>query len=140
MVTRATILYIEDDEASRHLVQRALTYAGFKILIATRALDGIDLAKKHQPDLILTDINLPDLSGREIIVRLRSDARLATVPIVALTAQNHALDRDKTFVAGATGYITKPIEAESLVTSVERYLQGHREMLDAQTLQSAQQA
>jgi signal transduction histidine kinase len=140
MVKQATILYIEDDEASRKLVQRVLTYAGYKVLIATRALDGIDLAKKHQPDLILTDINLPDLSGREIIVRLRSDTRLATVPIVALTAQNHAFERDKTFVAGATGYITKPIEVESLVTSVEQYLQGHREMLDAQTLQSAQQA
>jgi two-component system cell cycle response regulator DivK len=103
MVQQTTILYIEDDQASRHLVQRALTYAGFKVLVATRALDGIDLAKKHQPDLILTDINLPDLSGREIIVRLRADARLATVPIVALTAQSHAFERDKTFVAGATG-------------------------------------
>ena len=90
MTTPATLLYIEDDDASRNLVQRVLTYSGYKVLIATRALEGIDLAKKHQPDLILTDINLPDLSGREIIVRLRADPRLATVPIVALTAQQHA--------------------------------------------------
>jgi signal transduction histidine kinase len=140
MVKQATILYIEDDEASRILVQRALTYAGFKILIATRALDGIDLAKKHEPDLILTDINLPDLSGREIIVRLRADARLATVPIVALTAQNHAFERDKAFAAGATGYITKPVDVEKLVTMIESYLRGRRETIDGPALQSAQQA
>ncbi len=140
MTKQATILYIEDDEASRSLVQRVLAYSGYKILIATRALEGIDLAKKHQPDLILTDINLPDLNGREIIVRLRADARLATVPIVALTAQDHAVERDKTFVAGATGYITKPIDVETLVTKIESFLQGHREIIDAQALQSAQQA
>ena len=140
MVKQATILYIEDDEASRNLVQRVLTYAGFKILVAARALDGIDLAKKHQPDLILTDINLPDLSGREIIVRLRSDARLASVPIVALMAQDHAVERDKTFVAGATGYITKPVDVERLVTMIESFLKGRRETTDGQALQSAQQA
>jgi signal transduction histidine kinase len=137
---QATVLYIEDDEASRSLVQRVLTYSGYKVLIATRALEGIDLAKKHQPDLILTDINLPDLSGREIIVRLRSDPRLTTVPIVALTAQNHASERDKTFVAGATGYITKPINVETLLGKIDEYLQGYRDSVDAQALQSAQQA
>ena len=140
MAKQATVLYIEDDAASRSLVQRVLTYAGYKVLIATRALEGIDLAKKHQPDLILTDINMPDLSGREIIVRLRADARLAAVPIVALTAQDHTFERDKTFVAGATGYITKPINVETLVARIERYLQGRHETADAQALQSAQQA
>jgi signal transduction histidine kinase len=140
MTTPATLLYIEDDDASRNLVQRVLTYSGYKVLIATRALEGIDLAKKHQPDLILTDINLPDLSGREIIVRLRSDPRLATVPIVALTAQQHSFERDKTFVAGATGYITKPIDIETLTTKIEEYLKGHRDAVDTQALQSAQQA
>jgi signal transduction histidine kinase len=140
MTKQATLLYIEDDEASRNLVQRVLAYSGYKVLIATRALEGIDLAKKHQPDLILTDINLPDLSGREIIVRLRSDPRLTTVPIVALTAQDHAFEREKTFVAGATGYITKPIDVETLVNKIEKFLQGHRETIDSQALQSAQQA
>lgn len=140
MTKQATILYIEDDEASRSLVQRVLVYSGYKVLIATRALEGIDLAKRHLPDLILTDINLPDLSGREITVRLRAEPRLAGIPIVALTAQNITAERDKTFVAGVTGYITKPIEVEILLSKIEEYLQGHRDMVDAQALQAAQVA
>jgi signal transduction histidine kinase len=140
MVNEATILYIEDDEASRSLVQRVLSYAGYKLIIASCALDGIDLAKKHHPDLILTDINLPDLSGREIIVRLRADPYLTTVPIVALTALHHTFERDKTFVAGATGYLTKPIDVTTLLSKIEEFLQGHRETIDAQAALNAQQA
>jgi CheY-like chemotaxis protein len=138
MTKQATILYIEDDEASRSLVQRVLVYSGYKVLIATRALDGIDMAKKHLPDLILTDINLPDLSGREITVRLRAEPRLSGIPIVALTAQSITAERDKTFVAGVTGYITKPIEVEILLSKIEEYLQGQRDTVDAQALQAAQ--
>jgi signal transduction histidine kinase len=135
-----TILYIEDDEASRVLIQRVLAYAGYKVLIASRALEGIDLARQHRPDLILTDINLPDLSGREITVRLRSDPWLAKVPIVALTAQTHALERDKTFVAGVSGYITKPVDVSTLTTTIESYLKGHRDNVDTSTLEPARRA
>ncbi|MBI5959494.1 MAG: hybrid sensor histidine kinase/response regulator [Chloroflexi bacterium] len=140
MSQKATILYIEDDDASRVLIQRVLTYAGYRVLIATRALDGIDMAKKHHPDLILTDINLPDLSGREIIVRLRADPHLAAVPIVALTAQSHDFERDKTFVAGATGYITKPIDAVALTGQIVEYLEGRRDSASSASLESAQRA
>lgn len=140
MTQKATILYIEDDEASRVLIQRVLTYAGYKVLIATRALDGIDMAKKYRPDMILTDINLPDLSGRDITVRLRSDPSLALVPIVALTAQSHDFERDKTFVAGVSGYITKPIDATTLIDQVEQYLHGRRDTIDSNALQAAQRA
>ncbi len=140
MTQQTTILYIEDDEASRALVQRVLSYAGYRVLIATRALEGIDLAKKHRPDLILTDINLPDLSGREITVRLRADPRLVSVPIVALTAQSHAFEREKTFVAGVNGYITKPVDVSTLIEKIELFLQGHSESIDAATLQMAQRA
>jgi signal transduction histidine kinase len=140
MTQQATILYIEDDEASRVLIQRVLTYAGYRVLIASRALEGIDLAKKYRPDLILTDINLPDLSGREITVRLRSDPRLATVPIVALTAQSHAFERDKTFVAGVTGYLTKPVDVATLTDRIEEYLKGHRDQVDVKSLEAAHNA
>jgi signal transduction histidine kinase len=136
----STILYIEDDEASRVLVQRVLTFAGYNVLIASRALEGIDLAKKHHPDLILTDINLPDMSGREITVRLRSDARLKSVPIVALTAQSHAFERDKTFVAGVTGYLTKPVDVMTLTAKIQQYLNGHRDVVDVASLSSAQES
>jgi signal transduction histidine kinase len=140
MTPKATILYIEDDEASRTLVQRVLEYDGYKVLIAVRALEGIDLAKHHRPDLILTDINLPDLSGREITVRLRADPRLAGVPIVALTSQTHEFERDKAFVAGVVGYITKPIDVNTLTDQVEKYLHGERDEVDKAQLETAQQA
>jgi signal transduction histidine kinase len=140
MTQQRTILYIEDDEASRVLIERVLTYAGYKVLIATRALEGIDLARRHRPDLILTDINLPDLSGREITIRLRSDPQLAGVPIVALTAQSHAFERDKTFVAGVDGYITKPIDVATLTEKIEGYLGGERDEVDTEALQPARQA
>ena len=63
---KRTILYIEDDPASRRLVERTLLFAGYNVLVAERGLQGVDLARRHDPDLILTDINLPDLSGQEI--------------------------------------------------------------------------
>jgi len=140
MTEQKTILYIEDDEASRVLIQRVLTYAGYRVLIASRAIEGLDLAKKHRPDLILTDINLPDLSGREITVRLRADPHLTNVPIIALTAQSHAFERDKTFVAGVTGYITKPIDVTTLTARIEEYLRGQRDAVDTSSLQAAQHA
>jgi len=140
MTQPATILYVEDDEASRILIQRALAYAGYKVLIATRALEGIELAKKHHPDLILTDINLPDLSGREITVRLRSDPRLSSIPIVALTFQTHAFERDKTLAAGVTGYITKPVDAATLLRKIEEYLNGQKDPIETSHLQAAQRA
>src|SRR5690349_5426933 len=107
-----TILYIEDDAASRSLVERTLRYGGYRVLIADCGLDGIDTARRETPDLILTDINLPDMSGREITTMLRSDPRFRTIPIVALTAQTLAEQREMTLAAGLTGYMTKPIDVE----------------------------
>lgn len=137
MAFKATILYIEDDANSQTLISRILTHAGYRVLIASRALEGIDMARKHQPDLILTDINLPDLSGREITVRLRHDPRLAQVPIVAVTAQSHAFEREKTFVAGITGYLTKPVDVTTLTATIERYLTGYKDEIDPETLDDA---
>ncbi|MBN1564681.1 MAG: hybrid sensor histidine kinase/response regulator [Anaerolineae bacterium] len=139
-MTQQTILYIEDDPGSQVLVQRVLLHAGFHVLLADRALPGIDLAKKHVPDLILVDINLPDLSGREITTRLRADPRLKSVPIVALTAQSQDEDRKKAFVAGVTGYIIKPVDIDKLPDQVKNYLAGQKDQVDASAIESAQQA
>lgn len=140
MTHKATILYIEDDAHSQRLIKRVLSHAGYNVLIAGRALEGIDMARQYKPDLILTDINLPDLSGREITVRLRNDPQLANIPIVAVTAQSHAFERDKTFVAGVTGYLTKPVNIETLTRTVEKYLGGHKDEVDVTSLQDAQRA
>lgn len=140
MADGATILYIEDDDDSRVLVERILTRAGFRVLVAARALQGIDLAQQHEPDLILADINLPDLSGREIAIRLRANPRLADVPIVALTAYTDAADREKTLIAGVTGYLTKPIDPRTLLEEIAGYLRGVRDTVDQAAADLARQA
>lgn len=127
MSGRKTILYIEDDEVALDLVQRVLTHAGYKVLVARRATLGLELVRRYHPDLILTDINLPDVSGRELTARLRADPQSASIPIVALTAQVQPGERNKTYAAGVTGYITKPVDIPSLIQHVEEYLQGKQD-------------
>ncbi len=133
-----TILYIEDDPASRTLVERTLRHAGYRVLVAERGLEGIDIARREVPDLILTDINLPDISGREITTTLRSEDRFQRTPIVALTAQAYSEHRALTMAAGVNGYLTKPIDVEDLPGRVEYYLQGGSDFIDQDTLADAQ--
>lgn len=134
----STILYIEDDPASRSLVERTLRYGGYRVLIADCARKGIDLAKREMPDLILTDINLPDMSGREVTTMLRSDARFRTTPIVALTAMSMGEHRELAMAAGLTGYLTKPVDVEGLLERVQEYLHGAQDAIEPQALADAQ--
>ncbi|MDX2163535.1 MAG: hybrid sensor histidine kinase/response regulator [bacterium] len=138
MTNNRTILYIEDDAASRSLVERTLKFHGYHVLVADCGLAGIDLARKETPDLILTDINLPDLTGREITTRLRSDPQFEHTPIVALTAQSLGEQRELALAAGLTGYLTKPLDIEALPTQVDFFLKGGSEKLDQQKLSEAQ--
>jgi len=138
--TPPTILYIEDDAASRLLVERCLRFAGYHVLVAERGLQGIDIARQELPDMILTDINLPDLSGREVTTTLRADPRFAHTPIVALTALIEGQQRALTMAAGANGYITKPIDVELFADQVAAYLKGARDKVDEQANASAQTA
>ncbi len=140
MGDKATILYIEDDPGSQQLVRRTLEFAGHKVLLASRGIEGMDMVAKHKPDLILMDINLPDLSGREITTRLRSDARFRAMPIVALTALNQAGEREKALAAGLTGYLTKPIDVDKFANQVSHYLEGKKESVDTDTLIQAHNA
>jgi len=136
--TPRTILYIEDDDASRTLVERTLKFAGYRVLTAARGLEGIDIARRELPDLILTDINLPDLTGREITTTLRSDERFNKTPIVALTAQTLREHREMSMAAGLNGYLTKPLDVEALPGQIAHYLAGGQDALDAAALASAQ--
>jgi signal transduction histidine kinase len=136
--SKATILYIEDDPASRSLVERTLRFAGYNILVADCGLEGIDIARRELPDLILTDINLPDLSGREITTTLRGDERFKYTPIVALTAQILNEQRELTMAAGITGYLTKPVDIEALPGQVEYYLHGGHDLIQLDKLSEAQ--
>lgn len=135
--TQQTILYIEDDPASRMLVDRTLRHAGFNVVVAESGLEGIDLARKVEPQLILTDLNLPDLSGREVSTILRCDDRFAQVPIVALTAQGYE-HRETSLAAGINGYLTKPLDVEALPDQIRYYLDGGQDFIEEEELSAAQ--
>src|SRR5581483_7346675 len=122
------------------LVQRTLSFAGYDVSVASRGIEGLDMAIQKMPDLILMDINLPDLSGREVTTKLRSDDRFRTVPIVALTALSQAGEREKAIAAGATGYLTKPIDIDKLPGQVATFLAGARETVDVDSLMQAHSA
>lgn len=126
---KATILYIEDDPASRRLVQRVLDSKGYNIHVAEDGLRGISLARETKPQLILMDINLPGMGGREITTRLRSLPHFADTPIVALTANNSPGSRELALAAGCTGFLTKPIDVSVFPDQVEDFLNGRIEPL-----------
>jgi len=113
----ATILHIEDDPQSRLLVRKLLQRAGHEVLEAVSGVEGIRIATHARPDLVLLDINVPDLDGYEVAMLLRE--RLAEVPIVAVTAEG---DRATALGLGCRGFIAKPIEVRSFVKTVESYL------------------
>lgn len=132
MSEKDTILYIEDDAASRRLVQRVLGSKGYNVLVADDGLEGIALARQKHPALILMDINLPSMDGREITTRLRSLPHFANVPIVALTANHSPGNRELALAAGCTGFLTKPIDVGTFPEQVRRFLDGAVEPLSTQ--------
>ena len=118
------ILYIEDNEDNMTLVQRALEARGYRLLKAMRGLDGIAIAETEQVDLILLDINLPDIDGHEVAQRLRSSAKpeLRRIPIIAVTANALKGDAQKALDAGCDVYMSKPINIRELWARVEAYV------------------
>ncbi len=119
------ILYIEDTDDARLLVRRLLA-RDYVLLESNNPIDGIDLALNTNPDLILLDMNLPDMSGREVATRLKR--ALPEAPIVALTADVSGNAREKALVAGCVGFMTKPIEIDTFREEVKAYLNGKREI------------
>src|SRR3972149_3443376 len=111
-----SILYIEDNPDNMLLVQRALEARGYGFLWAPDGLTGVALANAEHPDLILLDINLPDIDGYEVVRRLRSDHNngLLYVPIIAITANALKDDADKALAAGCDVYMSKPINIREL--------------------------
>ena len=116
------ILYIEDDFRNRLLVQRILTAYGYNVVEAETGKEGMRLAKEITPDLILMDINLPEMDGYEATALLKKVDALADVPIIAMTANVMKGDREKTLEAGCDGYIQKPIDVDLLPDQIEEFL------------------
>ena len=116
------ILYIEDNPENRLLMRRVLTAAGYVIEEAFDGNSGLQTAVESPPDLILIDINLPELDGYEVTARLKQLPDLADVPIIAVTANVMKGDREKTLAAGCDGYIQKPIDIDLLPSQIESFL------------------
>ena len=119
---RKSILYIEDNSDNRLLVRRILEAEGYRVLEAADGETGIALVQTDQPDLILMDINLPDIDGYEVTRRLRAIPELAEVPILALTANALKGDREKSLDAGCNSYIRKPIDVDAFPQQISEYL------------------
>lgn len=125
-----TILYIEDDASNRKLVSKLLKASNYNVVEAVDGLSGIDVAKRTCPNLILMDMNMPELDGYEAATRIKNIPELNQIPIVAVTANVTEGDRQRSLVAGCDGYITKPIDIDTFVSEIESYMQGTREKLD----------
>jgi two-component system cell cycle response regulator DivK len=118
------ILYIEDNPDNMMLVQRALEARGYRLLKAMKGIDGVATAESEQVDLILLDINLPDIDGYEVARRLRSSTKheLTRVPIIAVTANALKGDAEKALEAGCDVYMSKPINIRELWARVEAFV------------------
>ena len=118
------ILYIEDNPQNMRLVHKFLAMAGYDMLEAMNGLTGLSVAAKERPDLILMDLNLPDIDGLEATSRLKAQPELAHIPVVALTANAMHGDRERCLAAGCDGYIPKPITKSELLNTVAMLLSG----------------
>lgn len=119
---RARILVIEDNPGNLELMSYLLQAFGHTVDSAETGLDGLAAARQRRPDLIVCDIQLPDIDGFEIARRLRGDASLCDIPLVAVTALAMVGDRDRVLAAGFDGYLTKPIDPEMFTRQIESYL------------------
>lgn len=116
----AKILYVEDDPMSFRLVRKMLE--GYKVVRAANGIEGLEMALSESPDLILMDINLPDIDGLEVTRRLRADPRTQQLPIIALTANTMIRDRQEALNAGCDGYVPKPVGRVELTKTVQQFL------------------
>jgi len=121
-MTNKRILYIEDNFQNRRLVKKLLKLNGYEMIEAEDGLQGIAIAARERPDLILMDINLPGIDGMEATSRLKSSPDLSHIPIIALTAAAMRGDRERIIAAGCDGYMQKPIDNVQLINTVRSYV------------------
>jgi CheY-like chemotaxis protein len=120
------ILYIEDTENNRILVSRYLEKKGYQVLTAEHADEGLAMAIREQPDLILMDMGLPGLDGWDATRRLKADSKVQHIPVIALTAHVMQGDREKALAAGCDDYDTKPFQFPRLLGKIEAWLASPR--------------
>ena len=116
------ILLVEDNELNRDMLSRRLAREGFEPLLAVDGEQGVALALRERPDLILMDMNLPKLDGWEATRRIKRDAQTKDIPVIALTARTMAGDRERALAAGCDDYDTKPVKFAGLLEKIAALL------------------
>ena len=116
------ILLIEDQEDSRKIVRDLVTASGYELIEATTGEEGLALAERERPDLILMDVQLPGIDGYEVTRRIKADPKLRHIPIIVVTSYALSGDDKKAFAAGGDGYVTKPFSTRLLLAKIREYL------------------
>jgi len=124
MAEGAQILIVEDNDKNMKLFRDVLIAKGYRTLEATTGEQAVALAAERYPDLVLMDIQLPDIDGVEALGRLRADGRTTSVPVLALTAQAMEGDRERFLAAGFDGYLSKPVDIAEFIATVNLYCEG----------------
>lgn len=124
MTENNLILYVEDNPENRLLIKRILEVEGYTVAEAENASKAFEFVKTQTPDLILMDINMPDVDGYTLTAQLKTLPHLFNVPIIALTANVMRGDRERTLAAGCDGYIQKPVDVDELPEQISRYLKN----------------
>jgi CheY-like chemotaxis protein len=119
------LLIIEDNVQNLYMMRFLLEKNGFTVIGAENGRKGIDAALQYRPRAILLDIQLPEMDGYAVAEELKKHPELANIPIIAVTSYAMAGDRERILAAGATGYIEKPINPETFVDQIARFLPGN---------------
>lgn len=123
-MTDRTVLVVEDNDMNMQLVEYLLEEGGYHIVKASSGEEALTITRDggHPPDLILMDIHLPGMDGLSVVREMKGDQRTQKIPILALTAHAMRGDKDRFLEAGCDGYISKPIDVKTFLSSIEQYL------------------
>jgi len=121
-LNKGTILYVEDNPDNRNLIRRVLSADGYAMIEASKAEQAIEKLENEKVDLILMDINMPDMDGYTLTAKIKKIEKFSKIPIIAVTANVMRGDREKSLEAGCDGYIQKPIDIDTLTQQIERFI------------------
>ncbi|MCW9705750.1 response regulator transcription factor [Fodinibius salsisoli] len=127
MANRKTILVVDDEQDLLDLIEYNLKKEGFDVLKAENGLEGIEVAREHNPDLVLLDIMMPKMDGLEVVERMRGDKKLKQIPIIFLTARGDEKTEVEGLDKGGDDYITKPISTTKLISRIKAVLRRFEE-------------
>lgn len=122
------ILIVEDNEENRDSMSRRLQRRGFSVVLAEDGKAGVEMAQTEKPDLILMDMNMPELDGWEAIRQIKTAAETRNLPVIALTAHGMSRDRDRALGLGFIAYHTKPVDFPELLAQIEAILQNRAQV------------